>query len=476
MKIQTEELGNCLVQLTVEVEPALIEQAKRQVAKKYARQVNVRGFRRGKAPYSMVIHSLGEQKVLEEALPIIAQNALEDGVKESGLTVYSLDDLEADVVTPDPLTYSFIFSTPSQVKLGDLKWIKVEENQITVSEQEVDQALEELRQSRVVWQFSDGLAEYGDIAVYDLRMELMGETVANETENKVQLRPKDNLEVMVTDNKNIELEQYLIGMTPGQEERYPILYPMDWGNKKFAGRTVDYHIKLRSLERKILPELNDEFAQSVGKFESMPVLREHIYNNLSTQAKNKEFNRVTREILDGLVDESEVEFPQLMLKQEIQFRLQERKRQLESQKVEYADWLESIGKTEEEVEDDLRDEAEEDLRRSLVLTEYVHANQIEVKPEEVELELNLISLSYRNQAEVRRKQLRQQPGFMDQLARQVLGRKGNLHLYAAVIGKDSPPLYPELAELLVANESSQQELEQNDYDDEEETILEAVVL
>lgn len=472
MKIQTEELGNCLVELTVEVDPARIEQAKRQVAKKYTRQVNVRGFRRGKAPYSMVIRALGEKRVLEEALPVIAQNALDEGLKESGLTAYSLDDLEADMVKRDPLTYCFTFSTTPKVKLGDLKWIKVEENEVTVSEKEIDQALQDLRQNRVVWKFSDGPAEYGDIAVYDLRMELMGETVVNETENQVQLRPRENLDLMATDNKQIQLGPYLIGMTPGQEETYPILYPHNWGNKKFAGRTVNYHITLRSLERQILPPLNDEFAQSVGNFETLQDLRLQIHKNLTTQAKNKEFNRVTREILDGLVDESEVEFPQLMLKQEIQFRLQDRKRQLESQKIEYANWLESIGKTEEELEDDLRDEVEEDLRRSLVLTEYVHANQIEVKPEEVEIELKLIALSYGNQAEIRRQQLRQQPAFMEQLVRQIQGRKGNMLLYTVVTGKEAPPLYPELEEVAVANESDEQELEQNDG----ETVLDAVGL
>ena len=441
MNIQVEELGFGQVQLMVEPDPAQVEQAKKKVAQKYRRQVKIRGFRPGKAPLYMVMRALGNQQLMEEAVQLIAQDVLNQALIESQMSVYSYDELHSEITQYDPLVFSFTFPRNPVVKLGDLKWIKVRKNEVSVSEKQVDRTLEEVRRRFMSWESVTGPAAYGDQATFDLRIESSdGTTVVNEVGRKLHMTPPKNDEEI---SETINLSPYLVGMTVDQISEFPLQYPNDWGNGEFAGQTMLYHIVLQDLKRAQLPELNDELAQSVMNVPTLAVWRERIHANLLTQARSNEVNRINLVILNELVDESEIEYPQLMLKNEIQQRIANLEQHWLTRGTTLTQVLENEGKTLEELEDDLRDETEDDLRRMLVLGEYVAVNDIKVTAEEIEREFKRVLRPYAQDPNIDPAALREDPTFLQQLANQIVTRKGLRHLYTTVMGEEPPVLFEE---------------------------------
>ncbi|MGB0385839.1 MAG: trigger factor, partial [Ardenticatenaceae bacterium] len=431
MNIHVEELGYGQVQLTVEVEAAQVEKAKRKVAQKYRRQVKIRGFRPGKAPLNMVLQVLAQDQVMEEVAKMLVEDVFKEALKETEISVYSYEELQWEVADLDPLTYHFTFPRTSVVKLGDVKYIKVERQEFQVAQQQVNQVLEDMRKNLVIWKPIPGPAYYGDQVVFDLRVDAVdGTTVVNEAGRQIELKEVE------ANSKTINLSPYLVRMGVDEIKEFPLQYPSDWGNKSFAGRTMLYHITLKNIKRSQKPELDDEFAQAVSHFPTLAAWREHIYSTLLAQAKTNEWNRINMALLDGLVDEAEIEYPQVMLRDEIQRRIANLEQQWASRGTTLTEVLKKEDKTKEELEDDLRDDVEDDLRRMLTLSEYVVVHKIAPTPEEIDEEFERHLKPYSADPKSEHAHLLKDPAFMQQIVNQILTRKGLRHLYMSIMGED----------------------------------------
>ncbi|MGH2544402.1 MAG: trigger factor [Ardenticatenaceae bacterium] len=449
MNVQKEELGNCQVQLTVEVNDNRLDEAMQAAARRYAKRVNIPGFRRGKAPPRMVAQAVGEDVLLEDALTEILPKVVREAVEQAGVEVYSPDHVEINLEQMDPPTFRMLIPTPPVVKLGDMGYIQVEEKEVSVEEQRVDELLGALRKERVRLEPSLGPAAYGDRATIDLRGDLMdGTTVEDQKGVEVTLFDRNEFaeEGMEEEPRpQPDLIDVMVGMMVNQVKEVPVVYPQEWPEKRLQGRTVLYKITLLDLKKLREPELDDEFAQEVGEFDTLDALRERVRTNLLAEAEDQAFNRQIESVLDGLVDESELEYPNFLVQHEVERRIESLERQLKSYGLELENYFEMVGQTRAELEDDLWDEAEEFVRRSLVLGEFIRQNDITVTDEEVERELDLILSRYEPAvAETLRERIREREQDISEVLNRLISRKALYELYHVVTGEERPSLFPEV--------------------------------
>lgn len=460
MNVQKEDLGNCQVQLTVTIEPEQLQEQMRKSARKVGRSVKVPGFRPGKAPYHVLVNYVGERAILEKAVEDLLPKALEEAVKETETAIWNVDDIEPAIDSLDPVVFRFVIPTPPEVTLGDINSLEVEEETVSVEDEAVLGVLEDLRESRANWIPTVGPAQYGDMVTLDLRGELVdGTTVADLRgfEGILTQRPREEgeeapasiIEVPGQEKRGDtypDLQAQIAGMMVNQVKDFNLVYPQDWPEPKIAGRTVLYRATLLDLKKKVLPELDDELAQSVGEFDDLQALKERIKTNLLAEAEFEARNRYALAVLDALADASEIRYPPAMLKHQVEDLIADLEEQLERYNLDLEQYLEIIDKPRDEFEDEYRDRAERFLRRSLVLTEYIKARNLKATQEELERETALIVALYGDRAEVLRERIINNEEVLAKIANRLLTRKAINKLVAEVSGKPEEPLFPPMEE------------------------------
>lgn len=471
MNIQKEELGNSRVQLTVEVEAARLEEAKKQAAKRIGRDINIPGFRKGKAPYHMIVKTVGEAALVEEALQALLPKVAEAAIEQEEVDVYSYQDIEVDVPSLEPLVFQFVIPTMPVVELGDVEGLEVSAESVEISEEKVDEVLDSLREGRAMWEPSTGPAAYGDQSTFDIRMDLMdGSTLADQKGIEILLSEREEGEEEEEGPVGPNLDEQLVGMMVNQVKEFPLAYPEEWPNERVAGRTVLYRATLLDLKKKQIAALDEEFAQELN-FESVEALRARVRDNLTREAEEEEFDRVISAILDQLADSSSLEYPQAMVRHEVESRIASLERQIAPYRMNLEQYLEIVGKEREELEDELWDTAEEHLRRSLVLSQYIRDREIEAEPEELQKEITMILSSY-DPAEVgeMRDRLLQTPEAMADVINSLMSRKGVRELYERVTGQDAPPLFPEWLDQMDEEAEDEAEVDAAAEDEAEEPV------
>nr|MBA3530348.1 trigger factor [Ardenticatenales bacterium] len=445
-------------------------------AQSLAKEINIPGFRKGKAPYHIVTKMVGEPAILEEVIRQLMPEVAEKAIEESAVEVYSYQDIEADISTLEPLVFHFVIPTQPVVKLGDVSEITVERQPVEIEESRIDEVLENLRESRAIWEPSLGPAAYGDRATLDLRMDLMdGTTVADQKGVEITLAERDE-EAAETgmeeegdkDPLGPDLDAQLVGMLVNQIKEFPLLFPEGWNNPKLSGRTVLYRATLLDLKRKKLAEMDDDFARELN-LESMEAVRQRVHDNLAAEAEEQEFDRVVISIVDGLVGVSELDFPQAMIRHEVERRAHMLERQLEPYRIKLDQYLGIVGQERSAWEAEMSDAAEQHVRRALVLSQYIKDHEITAEPDELQQELEMVLAPYPpEQAASLRQRLMQDPEALYDVVKGLLSRKALHSLFAAVTGEEAPPLFLSRPEM-------EEDEEGMDYEAEEEetTIGEA---
>lgn len=380
MKVSTEKLTDCEVALIIEVDKDRVEKAMRRVARRLASRVKIPGFRPGKAPYEVVRDHLGEDLIFAEMLEELGQEVYREALEKSGIEPFLQGHLES--VQRDPLTLRVIVPLMPKVDLGDYRNLRLPRPEVRVDEEEVEWALNLLREEHALWKPVNRPARADDLLVVEVRGTKGQKEVLKE--EKVTLQPQERPPYPLPPH----FRDAVLGMAPGEERECVLVYPLDFPHESLAGQEIRFHIHLHEVKEKELPPLDDDLARTVGKFETLEELREAVRQDLLAQACEEMEDELVFEALRALVEKATVKFPPQLLEKEIE-RLRERRlKVLESRGLTLDNYLRFTGKAKEEFEAELRSQAEERLRRNLVLTEFIRAENISVTPEELERACN----------------------------------------------------------------------------------------
>lgn len=340
-------------------------------------EVAIDGFRPGKAPREKLRQHVGEAQVLESALQTAIQRSLIQVITEQKLDVIETTDLSVKENTPAKLVYSVKLHVFPEVKLPDLASIKVNRRDVIVEPKEIDEALETVKASRAILVDTDGPAVKGDRLEVDFEVKENGKLIdGGESVNHPVVIGKENFIP--------GFEDQLIGLKKDERKEFSLTAPKDFANKTVAGKKLDFTVTVKDIKKVTLPELNDEFVKTLGKFENLDQLMLNIRDGITEEKKDKENQRVHLEIMNILIDKAICTASTAMVEDQLTNMLQNFDQDLHRHDMELSLYLAKIGKTQEDIKKEWRPEAERQVKMALILHAISRDNNIEITSEETD--------------------------------------------------------------------------------------------
>lgn len=429
MKITTESVGERQVALTIEVDEERVRRAQRETARHISREVDIPGFRKGKAPYDVVVQRLGPEVVQQELVNILAEDVYREALEQEDITPYAPGTLEE--VEFEPLKLEFVVPLTPQVDLGDYRGYRREFSESEVTDEALDRALEGIREENAVLNPLDRAATEGDL--------LAGHLVGRASDGKVFLDEEEariRLE-LEADGPIPGLVEALIGIEPGEERTFTLVLSEDFEVEELQGEEAEFTVEVESVYERILPELDDDLARTVGKYDNFEELEADVRDRLRQRRQAQAESEYAEQVLDDIIEQAEVSYPPVMLEETLDDAVESYEVQVERREhMMLKDYLRIQGKTMEDLREELRPGVEESLKRSLVLGEIVEQEELEISNEELDIQIAESSEQYGERAEEVRAAL-SSPDAQRDIRNRMLANKAVQQLVAIARGEAS---------------------------------------
>ena len=389
MNIEQQSLENHQVKLTVQVDESKLEEAKHKAARHLSQHKKIPGFRPGKAPYAIILRNFGEEVILEEALDLLVKDIYPKVIEESKIKPYGPGSLE-NMPKLDPPTFEFIVPLEPEVVIGDYKKIRLPYKLKAVSREDVNKVLADLQERQVVLEPSQQPANEGD-QVYILLNIKRTHPAEGELPSLVTDRRMPVVVSSDTDNKSEwpfpGFSRYLLGLSAGNEKSFLYTYSADSDFKDLRGTDTEVKLKVEEVKKRILPELTDEFAQSVGEqYKDLDALTADIRKSLEAQEKEEYDNTYNDKIFKELQKDTVIKYPPQMLEREIDVFIDQLNNRLSQQKMDMDTYLKMRKIEMPALREEVKPQAEERLKRTLILLEVSKVENIHVENAELESE------------------------------------------------------------------------------------------
>jgi trigger factor len=450
LKVTTERQEHCIVQLTISVDEEKETEYLRRSARALSREYRIRGFRPGKAPYDVVVQRLGLETVHAEALDRFGDEVFEQGLEESGLEPVAQASLQ-DVTWDPTMTLHVEVPVKPEVVLDGYRDIRVTWGVPEVTEEQVNEELLKLQQEQSEWRPDDRPAEMGDQVVLDIVGTVEGEIVLENSNRELVLDPDSPYPVP-------GFAEAIAGMQPGETKEFDLTYPEDHYNTEIAGQVGHFKDTLDEIRVEVLPELDDEFAILVGDYESLDDLKASIRGKLEEEARERAEDEYQEQVWEALLDTAQVDYPLAMVEREIESMRIEFEQRLQQQGMDFQSYLSLSNTTAEAWAAEMRPQAEERLRRGLLLAEVIEQEELAVEPGEVEAEIEEMLKPLGERGEQLREMFESPSGKMT-ITERLLSRKAVERLKAIARGEEPPKGNPpsEAAEEAAAEEAVAEE-------------------
>lgn len=413
--VQIESVGPCTLQVVIEPSEERVQREMRAVAREISEHRAVPGFRKGKAPYSAILRLYGEEFLRQEAAERLSVTLLADVVRENGLSLFGPAHLERRDLAPMRFTYTIY--QPPNVRLGDYRSLRVAPPAVEVTEEDLAQALERVRQEAAVLEPVEGRgAQPGDVVVIAVE--------GKDSEGKIFLRDQSAEVTLDPDDPNPVpgFHRALEGMTPGETRTFRLELPPELG-----GGEGEFHVRLEALYERILPNLDDDLARTVGNFHSLEELKENLRQQILAQKEESAQEKYSLQVIDRLVEESQIEYPPVMLEDRLDDLIQNLEENIRRRyRLSLQDYLIVSGQTMESLRERLTPAADRLVRRALVLRAIAEAEGLEVSEEEIEKTIQSIGEAWGDQGETIRRI------YQDAQQRE---RLGDRLLYDKIVGR-----------------------------------------
>lgn len=386
MAVKCEEVEKNLTKLIFEVSAEEFEKAIDKVYNKNKSKFNVPGFRKGKAPKSVIIKYYTKAVFYDDALNELLPDAYEAALKESGLDVVARPEFDVEEIKDgEPVVFTALVTTRPEVKLGEYKGIKVPKIDYNITDEDVDKdiAATQQRNARLV-SVDDRAVEKGDIAVIDF--EGFVDDVAFEGGKG------EGYELEIGSNTFIPgFEDQLIGAKIDDLVDVNVTFPEEYHAEELKGKPAVFKVKVNEIKVRELPELDDDFASEVSEFDTMAEYRADVKAKLEEKAKEKAEAETQNAVVDKAVENAEFDVPEAMIDNQVNNMINDFAQRLSYQGMNLDMYLQYTGQTIDAMKEAYREQAVKQVNAGLVIDAISKAEGIEVSPEEVEM--NLIDMS-----------------------------------------------------------------------------------
>lgn len=381
--------------LTVEVDSARVDTALDEAFKKVVKKVNVPGFRKGKVPRKMFEQRFGVESLYQDALDIILPEAYAEAIDEAGIEPVDRPDIDIEQMEKgENLIFKATVTVKPEVELGDYKGLEVEAQDVSVSDEDVEEELKQLQERHAeLVAVEEGEVQNGDTVVMDFEGFVDGEAFEG--------GQAENYSLEIGSGQFIPgFEEQLVGAKTGEETEVNVEFPEEYHSEELAGKPATFKVKVHDIKRKELPELDDEFAKDVNEeVETLDELKKDLREKLQT-SKEQQADAEKRDALVEKASENvSVDIPEAMVNTEADRMLQEFEQRLQAQGMTLDMYYQFAQTDAEGMKAQFHEDAEKRVRMNLTLEAISEAENLEVSDEEVDQEIEKMAEMYQRSAD-----------------------------------------------------------------------------
>jgi len=390
MSLQVEKLEKNMVKLTIEASAEELDAAIEKAYQKNKGRISVQGFRKGKAPRAVIEKMYGAGVFYEDAANALIPEAYDAAIKESDLEIVSQPDINViQIEKGKPFIFTAEVAVKPEVTLGDYKGIEVDKIDVTVSDEDMNNELDRIREqnSRTIT-VEDRAVENNDIAVIDFEGFVDG--VAFEGGKGT------DYSLVIGSHSFIDtFEEQLIGKKTGEEVEVNVTFPEDYQAKELAGKPALFKVTVKEIKVKELPELNDEFAQDVSEFETLEEYKADVKKNLEEKKHAAAMSSKEETVVDKVIENATMEIPEAMIETQVRQMADDFARRIQQQGLSLEQYFQFTGMDPKKFLDSIRPQALKRIQSRLVLEAIVKAENIEITEEELNKELEGMAAAYK---------------------------------------------------------------------------------
>lgn len=377
--------------LSVEYTAEEFEGFKRKAAKNISKKSKIHGFRPGKAPYNVIVNHFGEDAIVQEAIDIILDNDYAKVLEKAEISPSGVGSLES-IESTDPPKFVFMVPLEPEVELGEYREIRKDYALVPFDETEIEAYINHARRNAASIVPADRPATEGDLVYFTLS----GEFLNPEDEEDATITDKTPQQALIPEENEVDQSEWpfpgfareLISLKAGDIKEIQHAYPDDYNDEEYRGKTALFTVDVQSVKALELPDLDEEFVQTLGDYESPEDFRQTVEEGLRRQHENEYEESYFEALLNEITEQSKIAYPPQMLEERKDQLLEDIKTRVEKQNLDFETYLRLRGIDEAKlIEDEILPAAKKRLERSLIVEELIKEEQISLDQEKLQKEI-----------------------------------------------------------------------------------------
>jgi trigger factor len=427
LKVTKDKVEGSQAFITIEMEPDEMEHGMDHGYRHLVAKTSIPGFRKGKAPRNVVERYLGKGRLLEEAIDHLIPEAYEKACKEQEIEPFAQPGVE--ITQADPLIFKAVVPLAPAVELGDYQSIRVTPEKVDIKDENVDAVIEQLRHQHATWEPVERPLALNDLAVIDIN---------GTVEDRPYVKKAAAQYPVVTDaiTPAPGFAEKIIGLKKEEEKEFTLPFPADYPNKEVAGKEANFKVTLHEIKEEKLPELNDDFAGQISTdIKTVAALREEAAKNLKERAEDRARMDFEEKVINTAMEKAKIEYPPVLVDMEINRIVNEQARQLQMTGKGMDEYLRSINKTAEQLQEELRPVAVKNVTASLLLGKVAEVEKVTVTDADIDSRLDNMVLGVEGERKAEMRKLFDNPQTRESIRQSLMARKTIERL--AEIAKDT---------------------------------------
>ncbi|MGL4730515.1 MAG: trigger factor [Clostridium sp.] len=393
MNVKVEKLPKSVVKLTVTVEAEKFDSAIKKAFAKNSKKFNIPGFRKGKAPYSIVKKYYGSAVLFEDALDIVYKETYPTVLTENKINPVDYPEIEIEQIGEGKdLIYIANVSVAPEVQLGEYKGLEVKKNEYKTADEDVENRLKEIQQRNARVEVKEKAIEKGDIAVIDFKG-FTGDVAFEGGEGK-------DYELEIGSGTFIDtFEDQLVGLKAGEEKEVNVTFPKEYGMEDLNGKPARFEVTVKSVKTKELPAIDDEFAKEVSEFDTLEEFKNDIKANLDKSNESRTEREYEEAVIAAAVANATIDIPESMVNREISGMLKDLETRLQYQGLTLEKYFQFTNTSEEEFRNQMKEVATNKVKTEMVIDKIAEVEEVKATEEELKVRAEEIAKMYYGEAE-----------------------------------------------------------------------------
>ncbi len=390
METTVTKTDNTHLELDVEVDTEVWQDAQKKAFDKLAKDVEIKGFRKGKAPEKLVKEQVSDSKKWNEAISSIINDVFVEAIRKEDIHPYASPDVAITKLSNDELAMKFMVTTEPIIEVGPYKGLNIGKEEAKVSDEEVDASVTKTQEENATLVIKEGKAEMGDVVVIDAVGVLDGE------EEPFEGGTVTNYELELGSQSFVPgFEEQLVGSEPEQHVDVEITFP-DQYVENLAGKKAVFHTDVHEVKTKQLPELTDDFIAGLNHegIKTVAQFKEHTKHELLHEKEQQLKSDYIGKVLDDVISHSTIDIPHEIIDQETDAMRESQEQQMAQSGFDLESYLQIVGQTEDEFMAQLRERAQKNVTNFFILDHIGKKEEIVIEDADLEFEYAKMAEAY----------------------------------------------------------------------------------